>query len=53
MTFKNPETKEFDEFWVQYYIDLGIEIPEGVLGCNPNDMSKSKNIYFVKEIEIH
>ncbi|QZT37684.1 hypothetical protein K5X82_02030 [Halosquirtibacter xylanolyticus] len=40
MTFKDPETNQFDEDWVQYYKKMGIDIPEGKLGCNPNKMSK-------------
>jgi len=50
MTFKNPKTNEFEQFWVKYYADLGINIPEGELGCNPNGMAKSEKISFVKEL---
>lgn len=49
MTFKNPKTNEFEQFWVKYYSDLGINIPEGELGCNPNGMAKSEKLFFVKE----
>lgn len=44
MTFKNPKTGEFDDFWVTFYAKEGIEIPEGELGCNPNGMAASPAI---------
>lgn len=50
MTFKNPETKVFHEGWIKHYEELGIEIPEGKLGCNPNGMANSKHLEFVKSL---
>jgi hypothetical protein len=47
MTFKNPATDEFNEGWIKYYDSLGIEIPEGEPGCNPNGLAVSKNLKFV------
>ncbi|MEM9052950.1 MAG: YiiX/YebB-like N1pC/P60 family cysteine hydrolase [Bacteroidota bacterium] len=44
MTFKDPETKEFFPAWVEYYDELGEEIPEGELGLNPGSISRSKKI---------
>lgn len=44
MTFKNPKTGDFDEFWVQFYEKQGIAIPEGHLGCNPNGLAASPKI---------
>lgn len=41
MTFKDPTTGEFFPTWVTYYDELGIAIPEGVLGCNPGGLSRS------------
>lgn len=50
MTFKNAETNTFHNGWVTHYKDLGIAIPEGKLGCNPNGMATSQNLAFVKRL---
>ncbi|MBD1422670.1 YiiX/YebB-like N1pC/P60 family cysteine hydrolase [Sphingobacterium chuzhouense] len=47
MTFKNPKTGEFDEFWISFYANQGREIPEGELGCNPNGMAANPHIHHV------
>lgn len=47
MTFKNPETDDFHPTWVEHYNDLGIEIPEGELGCNPNGMASSSRLEYL------
>lgn len=39
MTFKGPDG-ETDPYWIRYYERLEQEIPEGVPGTNPNDMSR-------------
>ena len=39
MTFKDPETGEFDPAWVEYYGALDVEIPEGEPGCNPGGLA--------------
>jgi hypothetical protein len=44
MTFKDPQTGEFPEAWVEHYQKLGIEIPEGLPGCNPNGMAASERL---------
>ncbi len=44
MTFIDPETGRFQKTWVSYYQKLGIEIPEGQPGCNPNGMAASENL---------
>ena len=41
MTFKDPKTGTFPQTWVQYYQKMGIEIPEGKPGCNPNGLAAS------------
>ncbi len=41
MTFKDPRTGEFSPAWVEHYGKLGMEIPEGLPGCNPNGMAAS------------
>ncbi|MCZ4696277.1 hypothetical protein DWB61_16565 [Ancylomarina euxinus] len=47
MTFKDSKTGTFHSVWVDYYKELGVEIPEGKPGCNPNGMSESKEIDWV------
>ncbi|ERJ58735.1 YiiX/YebB-like N1pC/P60 family cysteine hydrolase [Sphingobacterium paucimobilis] len=52
MTFKNPQTGTFDDFWLSFYDKLGIAVPEGELGCNPNGLAASTKIYRVGTLEI-
>ena len=40
-------TDLFYEGWIIHYNQLGIDIPEGLPGCNPNGMSASDNLVFV------
>ena len=47
MTFKAPESDEFLPFWIDYYQQLGVDIPEGKPGLNPNGMFQSSNIDIV------
>lgn len=47
MTFKNPDSDEFNTGWVEHYENLGIEIPESEPGCNPNGMASSTSLEFV------
>jgi hypothetical protein len=51
MTFKNSETNTFHRGWIDYYKNLGIAIPEGKLGCNPNGMANSNTLKFIKNIQ--
>lgn len=44
MTFKDPQTDAFFPAWVEYYEELGQEIPEGELGLNPGSISRSDKI---------
>lgn len=46
MTFKDT-TGVFLPFWQKYYHDLGVDIPEGKPGLNPNGMSQSDKIEMV------
>lgn len=52
MTFKNPQTGEFLAGWVDYYKKLGIPVPEGEPGCNPNGMAASDKIEMTGEVVI-
>ncbi len=47
MTFKDGKTGEYMPFWLTYYNKLGVEIPEGKPGLNPNGMTQSPNIKMV------
>lgn len=51
MTFKDPATGNFPPAWVGYYQKMGIEIPEGQPGCNPNGMAASDNIERLGQIK--
>lgn len=51
MTFKDPKTNTFHQGWITHYNDLGIDIPEGKLGCNPNGMANSNRLTFVKQLQ--
>lgn len=44
MTFKDPKTLDFSPAWVKYYQDMGLEIPEGLPGCNPNGLAASAKL---------
>jgi hypothetical protein len=50
MTFINPKTGKTDLFWKEFYDKLGLEVPEGKLGCNPNGLSQSPKIEKIKVI---
>ena len=51
MTFKDPKTGNFPAAWVEYYQKLGIEIPEGKPGCNPNGLAASEKLEKLGEIK--
>jgi hypothetical protein len=47
MTFKDPGNGEFIPVWIEYYSKLGISIPEGEPGCNPNGMAASDKLELI------
>ena len=51
MTFKDPKTGTFPIAWVEYYQKMGIEIPEGKPGCNPNGLAASEKLERLGKIE--
>jgi len=51
MTFKDPKTGTFPKAWVEYYQKMGIEIPEGKPGCNPNGLAASEKLEKLGEIK--
>ncbi len=44
MNFKGPDG-EFPKFWVELFKDSRMEIPQGVRGTNPQDMSLCPQLY--------
>lgn len=44
MTFKSANSGEFPKAWIDHYKELGIDIPEGLPGCNPNGMANSPKL---------
>ena len=51
MTFKDPVTGKFPVAWVEYYQKMGIEIPEGLPGCNPNGLAASNKLIRLGKID--
>jgi hypothetical protein len=51
MTFKDPATGTFPQAWIEYYQKMGIEIPEGKPGCNPNGLAASDKLERLGKIE--
>lgn len=41
MTFTDKETGQISPFWAAYFAARGVEVPEGIAGTNPGDLSKS------------
>ena len=50
MTFKNPRETEFNPGWIEFYENLGMEIPEGQPGCNPNGMAASEKLIKIGDL---
>ncbi len=44
MTFKEPNSDAFFPAWVEYFNELGEEIPEGEPGLNPGSISRSEKL---------
>ena len=47
MTFKEPNSNQYFQVWIDYYENLKIEIPEGELGCNPGGISTSNKLKII------
>lgn len=39
MNFRNPHTGQIAPYWTDFYRGLGIAVPQGLPGTNPNDMA--------------
>lgn len=51
MTFKDTGTGQFITGWVNHYQKIGIPIPEGEPGCNPNGMAGSEKLEIIGEVK--
>lgn len=49
MTFKTPGTESAMPVWIEYYKQLGKDIPEGKPGCNPSGLSRSDKLEIIAE----
>lgn len=47
MTFKAPGTNSFIPYWITYYKELDVKIPEGEKGINPGAISRSKQLEII------
>jgi len=52
MTFKNPETGKILPGWIKHYQKLGIPVPEGELGCNPNGLASSPKLEIIGVLKL-
>lgn len=44
MTFKEPDSTGYMPYWIDYYNELGVPIPEGDSGINPGAISRSREL---------
>ena len=49
MNFKNSEG-EYPAYWVRLFSELGEDVPQGMPGTNPQDMSESPLLEYVTEL---
>jgi len=52
MTFKNPETGRTIPGWINHYQKLGIPVPEGEPGCNPNGLATSEKLEIIGVVKL-
>jgi len=53
MTFKAPNSTEFLPFWITYFANLNVAIPEGKPGLNPNGMARSEKLQPLFRLKKH
>ncbi len=44
MNFKNPETNQIDDFWIDFYKKIDKEVPQDKPGTNPNQLASSEKL---------
>lgn len=47
----NDEEKEVSDYWQKYYDELGLDVPVGVLGTNPSQISKCTKIKLIGKLK--
>lgn len=45
MNFKNPKTGQIAPYWVTFYREKGMAVPQGMPGTNPNDMARTPALH--------
>ena len=50
MTFINPKTGKTDDFWLKFYQEKNLEVPEGKMGCNPNGLAGSEKLLIIRKL---
>ncbi|MEG0182431.1 MAG: YiiX/YebB-like N1pC/P60 family cysteine hydrolase [Stenotrophomonas sp.] len=51
MNFRNPQTGEISRHWVDLYRGMGMDVPQGLPGTNPNDMAAAAVLQRVGVLE--
>ena len=52
MNFKNPETRQIDDFWVQFYKKLEMDVPQDQPGTNPNQLASSDKLIKIGVLKV-
>lgn len=47
----NDDKKEISDYWKKYYEELGLDVPVGILGTNPSQISKCKKIKLIGKLK--
>lgn len=50
MNFKDPASGEILPAWQKHYQALGLEVPQGLPGCNPNGMAAEQSLEYIGPI---
>lgn len=50
MSFSHPVSNEILPEWLEYYQSMGMEVPEGELGCNPAGFAKNPIVRFIGKL---
>lgn len=51
MSFRDDATGEIPQTWVEHYAELGLAVPEGKPGCNPNGMAADDDLVFMGRVQ--
>jgi len=50
MNFENPKTGKTDDFWMDFYQKLNLDVPQNLPGTNPNQLAKSEKLIRMGEL---